>query len=328
MTPAGRALMAALLLSLVAAAAGPAANVVAEVMELRSAAVRERRALVNGRIYQGAMSIDSALPAGVQLAVIPRGITDWDRVMLFDYYVYPRPTRAFGSLNDYRNDPKRPDNIVYIIENARLLPYHAIRDEEMYGRRIVADQRMTSTLHDGGTHFVLPMAASSDGPAPDAYTVEGMLVSAAPAAVRVTLRPSGVVREVTVSPERPLIFYDLVHQVFGTMDVGWLEVDSTAPVRGSFWFVNRGTRTFTPLEIVTTMPSGPLRIASGTELWLLNLTAKPTAVTACGTSRQLGAYALSRIAATFPCRVDGAYAFSSRKVASGDTEFAWPEALP
>jgi len=265
-----------------------------------------------GAIHSSAREIDRSQPPGERLAVISN---DDYNGLYFNYYIYPRPTRLYRNLDDYRLDEKHPRTIVYATERARVMPYAAIRAEQMNG--FIA----TPSYAPAGTHFIVPLAASFDGYPPASYTTEGWLKGRANATL--TLRPRGLVKTLTINGAAS--FKDLVYENFGVLESGWVEVASDAPLQASFALVNRGTKSATPIALLRDVPRRPLRIASGEKLWLVNTTADPASATACGAQITLPPYAIESRAATFPCDVTGAYAFGSQKLPDGGTRFTWPD---
>jgi hypothetical protein len=281
---------AALLLSVVAAS----------LARLPSAFEKRRR----GPLYTTAKEIDRARPPGERLAVISDG---WNG-LFFDYYLYPRPTRLYRDLAAYRLDDKHPQTMVYVTGGGRVMTYDAIRAEQMTG--FISTPHSTSA----GTHFLVPLVASFDGYPPASYTTEAWLSGKA----TVTLHPQEIVKTLTKSS-----YNDFVHEVFGASGTGWLEVSSDAPIDASFALVNRGTKSVSPIAIVRDVPPA-VTLASGEKLWLINPTAAPANVRACGNAITLPPYAIESRTATFPCEVTGAYAFASQKLPDGGTRFTWP----
>jgi hypothetical protein len=230
--------------------------------------------------------------SGERLAVVS---DNWNG-LLFDYYVYPRPTKLYADLTAYRLDAQHPRTIVYVTDRARLMPYEAIRAEQMTGFIAVPHYA------PAGTHFLVPLVTSTDGYPPAVYTTEAWL-RAPRATVRMTLWPRGIVKTLTIGGAS---FVDLVQQCFGVLESGWLEVESDAPLEASFAFVNRGTRKAAPLRTVPMPAAGTWRVAGGERLWIID------------------DHALVSRAATFPVEVRATYAFGTRKLPDGNTEFIWP----
>src|SRR5207248_3100368 len=106
------------------------------------------------------------------------------------------------------------------------------------GRRIVTVPELSAPA----TTFVLPLAASLDGPSPDTFLIEATLVNPTnvPAEARVTFWPKGLVRTVMIDARTTKTYYDLVYQLFGIMNSGWMRIESSQPLRAAFYFANRG----------------------------------------------------------------------------------------
>jgi len=82
----------------------------------------------------------------------------------------------------------------------------------------------------------VPIVASGDAPAPDTYTTEALIENpfARPARIGFELFPSRRRAEITLAAGENRTWNDLVYQLFGSLDVGWLRVQSDAPVRCGF----------------------------------------------------------------------------------------------
>jgi hypothetical protein len=146
----------------------------------------------------------------------------------------------------------------------------------------------------------------------------------------ITLRfwPSGRTSRLTIAPQTTTSWYDLVYQQFAVMEVGWLQIESSQPVAGTFAFVNRGRADVVPLPI-DLHPGTPAVPPAGRDarLWLLNLTDQPADVTIGGATVSLKPHEL--VARPQPAGVPiaaapGVYAFASARDATGATRFEWP----
>jgi hypothetical protein len=283
-----------------------------------------------GAFYPSILSVLNATPPSEPLALITRRGESGDPALFFDYYAYPRHTRIYPDVALYGVDAKRPATVVAITEEeAALSTYSTLRLEEMRrSGRIVRHP----PLRPAGTHFVVPMTISIDGVLPAVYTTEAVLAADRPAEVTLTFRPAGIVKRLTL--EREIAFVDLVYELFGRLDRGWLEVSSNEPLRASFWLVNRGTGTASELALVTTTPRNPLHVPSGKELWLVNLAPVAAGLRINGQVAFLLPYESPSRNYTCPCEVlvvnEGAsvYAFGAEKLPNGGTRFSWPEGQP
>ena len=129
-------------------------------------------------------------------------------------------------------------------------------------------------------------------------------------------------------PHSPASWYDLVFQQFGVMETGWLEVQSSAPVRAAFAFVNRGRADVVslPLDLHPGIFAGNLP-GHDTKLWLLNPTDRPIAATVGSKPillqpRQL--VARVQQGPLPPIQAQGVFAFLSTRDDAGRTRFLWP----
>jgi hypothetical protein len=321
-----RLLLGALLLSTIAAALPGLVRDARTAASLHGLPYHVRRERTMGAFYPSIMEVLRATSPGQPLALITRPGRSIDDALFFDYYAYPRHTRIYSDPAFYGVDPKGPATVVAIDEKASLSSYVALRFEEMQRRgRIVHGP----TLHLVGPHFVVPMALSIDGVLPAAYTTEATIVADHPAEVTLTLRPSGIVKRLTI--QREIAFIDLVYEVFGRRERGWLEVDSNEALRAAFWLVNRGTGAANELALVTSRPPNPLHVPSGNQLWLVNLAPVAAGLRINGKVAFLLPYEAPPRSYTCPCEVlvvnEGAsvYAFAAEKMPNGGTRFSWPE---
>ena len=288
-----------------------------------------RRERQMGSWYLSIQSLRKALPKKGQVALIapPR---DAGPTVFANYYLYPIRTRAFAGRDDYRNaapDPTRPKTIVAITaEGAERTTYDILRDRDLRaGRRVVAAPQ----LSEPATGFVLPIAASLDGPAPETFVIEAtiMNLNREPAAARVTFWPKGAVRTLTIAPGATASYYDFVYQLFGAMERGWMRVDSTQPLRAAFYFANPGRADATRLPNVlrpgTRVASGPLY--RDTKLYLLNFSDSVAFTTVGAETIPILPHALvSRSITSIPAIGGNVYAFVTTRELNGKTDFLWP----
>jgi hypothetical protein len=115
-----RYLRAAVLLSVVAASVVPLSRIARQAW----------RGPFNDHLRDTAIAIDRKLPRGEAIAVIGQTPDHWDALFV-DYYVYPRTARWYRDPGAYRLDGKHPNTIVYVTDQARVMPYEAIRAEQM-----------------------------------------------------------------------------------------------------------------------------------------------------------------------------------------------------
>ncbi|HEX3579006.1 MAG TPA: hypothetical protein VHY33_10625 [Thermoanaerobaculia bacterium] len=289
-----------------------------------------RRERQMGPWYTSIEKLRAALPKKEQVALIapPR---DLDAAVFANYYLYPILTRIFAGRNAYRNaapDRTRPA-IVVAVNSARAerTEYDVLRGRDLAaGHRIITAPALSAPA----TTFILPLAASLDGPSPDTFVIEATLVNpnAAPAAVRVTFWPKGLTRTIVVPAHNTTAYYDFVYQLFGIMNSGWMRVESSQPLRAAFYFANRGRGDATLLPNAATEAT---RIAPGTlhrdaKLFVVN--PKETRATAIvnGESIPLDPHAfIARPIASPPVVSGDVYAFITTRELNGRTDFLWPQ---
>jgi hypothetical protein len=287
-----------------------------EAREMRPLSMRQRRERLMPELY----------PAIEKLADIkhPLALIGRDDVFV-NFYLYPHPTRTYPTRWDYLAAQTKPAVLVRLGDAPRLTTYGDLRYDEIRKSRIVSNPQLPPRTW---TNFAIPIVTSTDGPAPVDYTIEGAMAADGESHLTMTLEPDGIARQVTVVGTRT--FDDLVYQVFGTMKfIGWVRAVSDRPVRAAFWLVNRHARTAAPLRLT----DGPLKkpapfpiLESTANLFLVNFGADYTMANV-GRGK-----ALVPPRAILGTHTDGAvsgdvYAFISRKLPNGDTQFIWPEDL-
>ena len=289
-----------------------------------------RRERQMGPWYASIEKLRAELPKKEQVALIapPR---DLDAAVFANYYLYPIRTRIFAGRNAYRNaarDRTRPAVIVAVnAARAERTEYDILRDRDLAaGRRIVTAPELGAPA----TTFVLPLAASLDGPSPDTFLIEATLTNPTNVAaeVRVTFWPKGLVRTIAVAPRNTNTYYDFVYQLFGIMNSGWMRVESSQPLRAAFYFANRGRvdATLMPNAVkeATRIAPGPLH--RDAKLFVFN--AKQTRATAIvnGESISLDPHAFfSRPIERLPTVSGDVYAFITTRELNGRTDFLWPQ---
>jgi len=288
-----------------------------------------RRERQMGPWYVSVEALRRELPPHEAVALIaaPR---DVESAVFASYYLYPIRTRLFVGRNNYRNaapDPTLPKTIVAVTADRVVrTTYDALRDRDLRaGRRVVG----APTLSERRRTFILPIVASLDGPAPETFVIEATIgnPNPAPAAVRMTFWPKGMVRTMSIAPGATVAYYDLVHQLFGITDRGWMQVDSSLPLRAAFYFVNRGHGDATLLPNITGPATGIVTapMYRDTKLFVVNPNTTPSTAVIGGESILLGPHAFVSWPVTNVPIVSGdVYAFVATRELNGRTDFLWP----
>jgi hypothetical protein len=321
-----RLALAVLLLSAIAASAPQLVRALREAASMRGLAYRVRRERQMGRFYPSVNEVLRATPANEPLAlIVPKGTTR-DIALFFDYYAYPRRTKIYRESGYYGVDPNPPKSIARIGDVASVTTYGAMRLEDL---RHDGPLVRNPVLRDAGTSFFVPLAASIDGVFPARYAVEATIAAAKPAQVTFTFRPKNLVKTLTIDGARH--FDDLVYELFGVLDRGWLEVASSEPLRASFAFATRPLGA-DELPIVHGAPPGPVHVARGNSLWVVNPSPIAAALRVNGKGDYVGPYESVSRAYACPCDVEvvtpaGArvYAFATERQPDGRSRFLWPE---
>jgi hypothetical protein len=316
-----------------------------EALTLLPLPYESRRERQMGAWYASIESLRKTLPKKEPVALV-LGIRDTEAAIFANYYLYPIRTRLFAGRNDYRNaapDPTRPKTIVAVTsEKAERTSYEVLRDRELRaGRREVA----VPQLSEPATSFVLPIAASLDGASPETFVIEATLVDQnGPALsnalmerlprsneVRITFWPKGESRTLRIEAGDTVSYYDLVYQLFGVMESGWIQIESRLPLRAAFYFVNRGRGDATRLPNVqrfaTHILARPLH--RDAKLFLLNF-GDSIAVTTVGpeTIPIMPHAIVTKPISTIPAVSGNVYAFVTTRELNGKTDFYWPEPRP
>lgn len=266
-------------------------ELVGQARELGPLPYEARRERVVGPFYASA----KALKGNEPLALITPAGGSADAAIFANYYLYPRRTTIFRNIDDYRansGNPQRPAAIVRAGNVLERTTYAAMRDEVLHAQGPIAKSIATSPPLQT---FAVPLAASVDGPPPDRYTIEGSIRSGdAPSRVTISFQPSGRTATIDLAAHAQRDFYDVVYQLFGVMEQGWLLVNATQPVSAGFVFVNRALGEVEPLPLVTR----PAQVATqpAAKVWTIDL-APP--------NRRL-------------------YTFLSFREKGGRTRFVWP----
>jgi len=307
------------LLIVLASAMAPTApklvDLLREARAMRPLSLRERREKLMPDIYPAIENIDRV---NRPLALI--GTDD----VFVNYYLYPHPTRTYRTRWDYLYAKTKPDVLVRLGFPPRLTTYGELRYDEVHKSRVVANPQLPPKTW---TEFAIPIVTSTEGPAPIVYTVEGAIESDNDAHLTLTLEPEGKVATMMLRGTKT--FDDFVYQVFGAMTfASWVRVTSDQPLRAAFWLVNRHARTATPLRLT----AGPLKktaalpaVDSTAILWLINFGGDYTFANVGAGKALVPPHGMITMPANGAVSGDDVYAFISRKLPNGGTQFIWPE---
>jgi hypothetical protein len=247
-------------------------EVMREAAGLSGLSREERRERKFSPFYASVKRIDEVIPKNEPLALVLSHASDSGAALFFNYYTFPRRTKFYVGLEAYRTDSSGPRRIVRIDGNqsaeARLMPYDAVRAEEIGRDHVVRDFAM----QEPALHFVVPIVSSGDGPPPDTYTTEGVLQNAGDATAHVAIRinPSGREAQIELQPGERRLWNDVVYQLFEALDVGWMEIHSDQPLLASFYFVSRPSRDADPLRFARFFTQARIDVPTGGRLWVLN----------------------------------------------------------
>jgi hypothetical protein len=316
-----------------------------EALTLLPLPYESRRERQMGAWYASIESLRRVLPKKEPVALVI-GIHDTEAATFANYYLYPIRTRLFAGRNDYRNaapDPTRPKTIIAVTsEKAELTSYEILRDRELRaGRRVVTAPQ----LSEPATSFVLPIAASIDGASPETFVIEATLVDQngpAPHSplmerlprtndVRITFWPKGESRTLRMEAGETLAYYDLVYQLFGVTESGWMQIESRLPLRTAFYFVNRGhgdaTRLPNVQRFATHIPPAPLH--RDAKLFLLNFSDSIAVTTVGAETIPIMPHAIvTKPISEIPAVSGNVYAFVTTRELNAKTDFYWPESRP
>jgi len=255
---------------------------------------------------------------------------DIDSAVFANYYLFPIHTRLFVGRNAYRNaapDRTRPAILVAVNgSHAERTEYDVLRDRDLAaGPRIVAEPELSAPM----TTFVLPLAASLDGPSPHTFLIEATLANPnhVSAEVRVTFWPKGLTRTIIIPASTTKTYYDFVYQLFGIMNSGWMRVESSQPLRAAFNFANRGRgdATLMPNAVTDATRIAPAPLHRDTKLFVINPKDTRATMTLNGESIPLDPHAfISRPIETLPTISGDVYAFVTTRELDGRTDFLWP----
>lgn len=321
-----RALLLVVLATVIVPTSPRLLDLVRQARAMRPLPWKERREKLMPDLYPAIEKIDESVPLQQPIALVAGSIHDLAFVQPFvNYYLYPHPTISYASRWAYAMARDKPKIIVRLAPNPAVVTYGELRYDEIRRSRIVRNPQLPA---EGRSEFMIPIVTSTEGPQPVVYTIEGAIASDGEAHVTLTLEPDGITRTLTIRGTQQ--FDDLVYQCFGVMRfIDWIRVTSDKPVRAAFWLVNRDARTATPLHL----PDGALKHAAAfpdlgrsANLWLVNFDDEPERARIGPHDALLLPHQILGVPADGT--VSGAiYAFISRKLPDGATQFIWPEDL-
>jgi len=303
------------------------ANNARTLMPLPYEARRERQM---GPWYASVEKLRRELPPNEPIALVASP-HDNDAAVFANYYLYPIRTRLFIGRNGYVNatpDPTRPKTIVAVSgARAERTTYDELRDRDLRaGHRVVVSPK----LSEPAIRFIVPLAASLDGPTPDTFVIEATLANPnrEPAEVRVTFWPKGIERKVTIAAGATAAYYDFLYQLFAIRDRGWIRIDSSQSLRAAFYFANRGRGDAAELPNATNpatkIVAAPLH--RDTKLFVINPNDVSTNVIIDNESIPLDPHAfIERPINTLPTVSGNVFAFVTTRELNGRTDFLWPQ---
>lgn len=289
----------------------------------------ERRAHFNGSFWRSIAEVRRRMARQDPLPVLLRRGRDFDRALFLSYYIYPRITRFFFSLDHYRAvAPAPPETpIAYVdverLDAVRVMTYPEIRAEQAAEETFVPPPLASAVTRDA----ILPFAVSFDGAPPDSYVTQAAFLSDRDGTMTLTLEPDGRAWIVPLHAGTMFVSRDLLWDAFRVQMSGWIRISSTVPLRAGAALVNRGRHRSTPIPIVTTVPPLPRSVAGGDKLWLLNASMQAAEVKVNGAAVALKAYELQSLPSSATNTIEGTAAvlpFTSRKLPDGNTRFVWP----
>ena len=255
---------------------------------------------------------------------------DVDGGVFLTYYLYPRPTKFFWTLAQYRFEAHRsPDALIAYADlsradAARMMTYAQIRDEQVRDTPPLFEPLSEKVYLD----FVVPFVAAVDGAPDGEYMSQADFLAAGDGSLSLTLQPSGKRESIPLHAHERVVLRDVVYEKFGVLTSGWLHVSATTPVRAGVWLINRAGGRHVALPLFSELPAAPQRVAAGDRLWLLNPEERDAAVVVNGNREEIPARGLVSFAsAPNTNEIDTAariLAFSSRKLPDGNTHFEWP----
>jgi hypothetical protein len=298
-------------------------------IELAPLPYSQRRALVVD-VYDAVRQLRKELPPDERLALVLRHPWDIDQAIFANYYLYPQRTRVYFGLDSWREhlSPERPKLILQVDRDhpgaIRLASYTTLRSEEIREWSLYREHPVQASPRHS---FIVPFVGSVDGSPPDVYTVEAALDAAADAEVEVTFQPSGAETTIQLQAGEVRRLNDVVGELFSAEGVGWLRVRSNVPVRSQWWLVNRGARKGVPIQLFDAQPHhAPAAPSPGETLWLVNTASAAATVQVDQQTLTLAPEQIISIPGLEVRELKappGVLAFSSSKLADGNTRFGW-----
>jgi hypothetical protein len=289
------------------------------------------RRMITQPTYAFARGLRATVGPDQILAIVAKSDADVDVAVFLNYDVYPLPTRLYRDLGGYRLDPA-VERVSLLIDGTRspvprLLTYEQMRAEEIGPERLSRDDASRTT----STHFLVPLAASVDGPPPDMYTTEAVVENPRSAEVEISfeLLPGRRASSIRLAAHERRQWSDLVYQVFGVMDQGWMRITASHDVTAGFWLANRGRRHVSILRDLPPAPSARLDLPHDARVWIINPLETSSVITVNDevvVLEPLGRWS-SAISGTVTCASSRPFvAFGTWRDEHGTAHFTWPRA--
>lgn len=301
-----------------------------EAWRLRRLSRNARREDLFPRLFATIHRIERDLPSSETVPVMMRTPGDVDGGVFLTYYLYPRPTKYFWTLDQYRFEAHRPPEalIAYAdlsrTDAARMMTYAEIRDEQVRDTPPLAEPLSESASRN----FIVPFVAAVDGAPDGEYMTQLDFLATGDGSLSLTLEPSGKRASIPLHARERVVLRDVVYEQFGALTSGWLRVNATIPVRAGAWLINRARAKHVAVPLFSEVPEAPGRVAAGDRLWLLNTEDSVAGVVVNGRHAEIPARGLiSFESARTTNEIAGPphiLAFTSRKLPDGNTRFEWP----
>lgn len=325
-------LLGVLLVSSALLAGGvPLFRITRDAWQLRKLSRNARRERVFPALFATIHQIGRDLPSPQTVPIMMRTPRDVDGAVFLTYYLYPRPTKYYWSLDQYRFEAQRPLEtlIAYAdlsrVDAARVMTYAQIRDEQIRDTAPLAEPLSVGVSQD----FIVPFVAAVDGAPGDGYMTQADFLPASDGSLSLTLEPAGKTASIPLHAHQRVAMRDVVYESFGVLTSGWLHVKATTPVHAGAWLINRGRRNHVGVPVFSAFPVMPQHLAAGDRLWVLNAEDAETSVVLNRTRVKIPPRGLvSFYSAPQTNEVAGAahvLAFTSRKLPDGNTHFDWPD---
>lgn len=318
-----------LLISVASASARPMLDLSRAALHMLRISYETRREFLMGPFYASMRRIDRAIAPNESAAIIVRGPQAIDRAIFVNYYLYPRPGRLYLDSIQYRYachhevhrilvDLQHPDV-------ARAVTLDELRAEEMSAQAISVEAPAATS--DARLTFIVPIVGASAGAHPADYFASYLrIAAAAPATVTLTFEPAGDQRTLDVAGGQSLALPDIVHSFFGRTGVGWLRVESSAPVTIGASLVNVGQKQQVGIPVLERACCLTAELRGCDRLWLVNATDAFRTVRWNDKDVVLAPHEMRHLPATPVDRLtgpDGVIAFKSRILPDGNTAFEW-----